>query len=276
MNHSNTKKKKRALFTYFELFYTKFLKLIQLNCLYFICILPFLLGLTYTVCLLFVNLENAKIIEHFQVFTLFVYLAELIPLYILIPLSVVSAICFGPLTAGLTFCVRNIVSRRPFWISDLFSRAKSNFKQGVILGLIDILVFGSCMLYFKMDIGSGMNFYSIIKFVAIFIAIAYFIMRFYTYTMVVTFDLSVKDILNNARLFLVLGFFKNLISVAIGLIVLISFISTPVIDIILFFTLYFSLCRFSAVFSTYPIIEKYMLKSKKKEAKTEDKVTDNG
>ena len=272
MSYSDKKKKKRAIFNYFELFYTKFLKLIQLNFIYSICILPFVVGLVYITC---VVLEVApEVVNYSEIFKLLVNIAIHIPDYILIPLFIVSAIFYGPLTAGLTFCTRNIVSRKVFWVSDLFSRAKSNFKQGLILGLIDIFVFLSCLLYLKMDIGgNGMNFYGVIKFIAIFIAIAYFVMRFYTYTMAVTFELSIKDIFNNARLFLVLGFLKNLIAILIGLIVLISFISTPVIDTFLFFALYFSLCRFSAVFSTYPVIEKYMLKSKK--AKNNDAENDS-
>ena len=269
MNNSNNKqRKKRSVFTYFELFFTKFSKLVQLNFVYTLCILPFILGITYFTCGFFY--VPAEIINYSQLLTLLVYFAKSIPIYILLPLFLFSTVFFGPLTAGLTFCVRNIVTRKPFWISDMFSRAKSNFKQGLILGIIDILVYFSCILYFKMDIGEGANFYSVIKFVAIFIAIAYFIMRFYAYTMVVTFELSIKDILNNARLFLVLGFFKNLFSVLIGLLVFISFLSTPVIDIFLFFALYFSLCRFSAVFCTYPIIEKYMLKPKKKKSTETD------
>lgn len=266
----NSTKKKRAVFTYFELLYTKFLKLVQLNFVYMICILPLILGITYFTCLM-LNI-SAEVIGYSQILTLLVYITELIPIYILVPLFIASAIFYGPLTAGLTFCVRNMVTRKAFWISDLFTKAKSNFKQSLIFGLIDIFVILCCVLYCSMELGEGLNFYNAIKYVAIFVAVLYFFMRFYIYTMVVTFDLSIKNILTNARLFVVLGFFKNLLATLIGAVIAISFISTPIIDIVLFATLYFSLCRFSAVFSTYPVIDEYILRPQKKKT-TENETT---
>lgn len=270
----NQNKEKRAIFRYFEIIYTKFSKLILLNLMYFACIAPLLCGIIYFTCVIFG--VSAQTVQAFFFIHMSVWVTELIPLPVFILLFVVSLAAYGPLTAGFTYCIRNIATGKHFWLSEMFSRAKSNLKQGFIFGIIDITVLFSLILYLASDTsalqGSGFVFYQSAKIIAVIVSVVYFWIRFYTYSIAVTFELSVKDIFKNALIFCVLGFFKNIISTLLIAFVTFTFTSTPKVDLILLATLFFSICRFSVVFSTYPIIEKYMIKATKKadQSKTEE------
>ena len=260
--------KKRAIFRFFETIVNSFSKLILVNLLYFICILPMFFGVVYLFCVLFISPESTLVqnssFVHMTMWTLDGVI-KFLGLIIAGIFFLLSCIAYGPLTAGLTYCTRNIVQGRIVFVTDLFTKAKENIKQGIILGLTDIFVFASFMLYLASDVsvlnGTYALIFKIVKIIAILICIAYLCLRFYTYTMCVTFNLELKHIFGNALRFLVLGFFKNLIALLLVAIVLVSFLSTPRIDIILIITLFFSILRFSVQFTTFPIIEKYMLKN---------------
>ncbi len=258
--------KKRAIFRFFETIANNFSKLILLNLMYFICILPMFFGVVYFFCVLFISPESTLVQNssfiHMTMWALGGILDFIGPLIACV-IFVLSCIAYGPLTAGLTYCTRNIVQKRVVFVTDIFTKAKENLKQGIILGLTDIFVGASFLLYLASDssalAGNYALIFKIVKILAVLICIAYLSVRFYTYTMCVTFDLQLKYIFGNAFRFLVLGFFKNLIALLIIALVLISFLSTPRIDIILIITLFFSILRFSVQFTTFPIIEKYML-----------------
>ena len=103
------------------------------------------------------------------------------------------------------------------------------------------------------------------KYIAIFASVLYFMMRFYTYTMAVSVELKLKDIFRNARLFLVLGFGRNLLALLIIVIAIFSFLSTSFIDIVLLATFLFSCCAFVAMYLTFPVVKKYMYPSEESE-----------
>jgi len=261
-SRNSADKEKREIFKYFEIIFSKASKLILLNLIYFICILPIFCAGVYLVCTLFE--VSVELIQKIYFVHLTVWITGVIPTPLFFLLLVVSVVCYGPLTAGFTYCIRNIANGEHFWISDMFTRAKSNLKQGIVFGLIDLIVLLSCLLYISADIsvlqGGNLFFYQIARILALIIFAIYMWIRFYSYTIAVTVELRIKDIFKNSLIFCVLGFFRNIISTAVCLFVILTFTSTPKVDIALIAALIFSVCRFTAVFSTYPIINKYMLK----------------
>ncbi len=261
-------KEKRVFIKYFEIIFSNASKLISLNLIYFLCLIPLLCVSIYLICILF-NV-SPEIVQSVYFMHLAVWITESIPFPVILILFVLSAIIYGPLTAGLTYCIRNIATSKPFWISDMFSRAKSNFKQGIILGFTDLIVISSCLLYLSSNTsvlgGSGLITFRIAQVLSIAVTLIYVWIRFYAYTIVVTFDMKIKDIFKNTLIFCVLGFFRNIAAIIVSAFIIYTFILTPRVDIVLIAALLFSLCRFTAVFSTYPVIEKYMLKN----ASTED------
>lgn len=275
-NNNSENREKRAVVKYFEIIFSKASKLILLNLAYFACLIPLLCGAIYMVCVLFG--VSAETIQSIYFVHLSVWITGIVPTPVFITLFFVSLIAYGPLTAGFTYCIRNIATEKHFWISDMFSRAKSNFKQGIVFGIIDVIVISSCILYLAPSTsslqGANLVLFRAAQIVSILITITYIWIRFYSYTIAVTFELRIKDIFKNSLIFCVLGFFRNIIAIIVCAFILLTFISTPRIDIVLIAVLVLSLCRFTAVFSTYPIIEKYMLKTAKKKAQNDEEETE--
>ena len=100
-------------------------------------------------------------------------------------------------------------------------------------------------------------------------AVLYFFMRFYLYLMMVTFELSIKKLLKNALIFVILGFKRNVMAVlGIALIVSINvllfalFAMTPLgiaIPLILPFLYLLAVISFTTTYAAYPVIDRYMI-----------------
>lgn len=262
-NSQRNEKEKRAFVKYFELIFSNASKLISLNLVYFLCLIPLLCVSIYLSCILFDI--SPEVIQSVYFVHLAVWITESIPFPVILALLIFSIVIYGPITAGFTYCIRNIATSRYCWISDMFSHAKSNIKQGIALGIADLVVVSSCFLYLSsntsMLAGAGLITFRIAQVVSIVVTLIYVCVRFYAYTIVVTFNMKIKDILKNTLIFCVLGFFRNIVAIVVSAFIIYTFISTPRVDVVLIAALLFSLCRFTAVFSTYPVIEKYMLKN---------------
>ena len=98
-------------------------------------------------------------------------------------------------------------------------------------------------------------------------------MQYYVNTMIVTFDLSLKDIYKNALLFAIGRLPLNILISVIGIIVFILVLMIPsVILYILWFLILYSLFGIITVFMVYPTIDKYMIKANENK---EESITDN-
>ncbi len=259
-------RKKNTVFRFFELLVRKITRLCILNILYLVCILPLICAIISLGVPMFGISE--ELVRNTVFINLIMRLSFWVPLPVGLALVAVSAIFYGPITCGFTYCMRNLATERHVWYSDLFSKAKENFKQGILIGLIDIVVFSSLVLYLRMDASavSGVMYYyyTALRIIAILIAIFYAFMRYYLYTLIVTFELPIKGIFKNSYIFAVLGFGRNLLVTAIILLAVFSLSSTPYLDIFLMGTFTFSFCGFLANYATYPVIKKYMLDVKEK------------
>ncbi len=253
----NAPQKKRFLL-FFELFIRKFFKLIQVNMLYFIVTFPLFAAISFFV--LSATGVDAEIINSNMLLNLFISFLLRLPSPIVWILVVISAILFGPVTAGVTYILRNFAREEHAWIlSDLYERTKQNFKQGLIAGLIDILLIVSLVLYLTMKITdpSMEGYFQFIRYVAIIAFVIYQIMRFYIYTIMVTFDLPFIAIIKNSWLFAVLGFIRNICSIVFAGAVLV--VSSMYLSIVFVPFISLALSGFIVVFNSYPTIKKYML-----------------
>ena len=254
---------KKRFILFFEILWRKLWQIIGINLLYFIIVLP-VFAYVMVFVLQSVGITSADVVDN-TLFTVFYYILNL-PSGLMWTLIAVSAVLYGPATCGLTYILRNFTRQEHAWtFSDFFDRAKQNFKQGLIAGIIDIVLVMSCSMYIAMDpavLGGGMWYLLIFKYIAITIAIIYFIMRFYIYTMIVTFDMGYKAIFKNALLFVVLGFFRNLWSVFFIALTLATSISYA---LVFFAVITPALCQFIAVFNSYPTIDRYMLQPIRKQ-----------
>ncbi len=202
--------------------------------------------------------------------------------YVLYSLTALVLFTFGLVNVGTTYILRNIVKGEPIFLwHDFWYAIKRNWKQGLILGILDLLL-SFCIVY-------GLFFYSfnmsdltitVLFYISVVLAFIYFLMRFYMYIMVVTFDLSLFKILKNSFIFSLLGIKRNLLAlIGIAVIAIVSYtflIYLPPIGIILPFILVFSHCAFMATYAAFPKIKKVMIDPYYAEHPEEDPDRDDG
>ena len=136
-------------------------------------------------------------------------LLELGLLYLLLTLPLVTN---GLACAGTTFITRNFAREKPvFLVSDYFSCIKKNWKQALIVGIINLVV-GGIMVYsafFYFFAGTTASLICMALVIALFVA--FVVMQFYIYVMMVTFRYSIYKLYKNAVYMIFLGWKENLI-----------------------------------------------------------------
>ena len=183
-------------------------------------------------------------------------------------LVVFQLITYGWQRTATTYILRNLVrGDGVFMISDYFYAIRRNLKQGFIMGVIDcaaLFALGFDLFYFwNAPTTGGNNVMYLTIFALVFI---YGVMRFYTYLMMVTFDMKLGKIFKNALIFTVMGFKRNILALlGMGLLtgifaVLIIFLGQPIPAFyIIPFLCLLGFCGFMYTFAAYPVIEKYMI-----------------
>ncbi len=258
---------KKSFFHFFELYFRKFWRFLSLNLWYFLVTLPMLLYVFYTVNGIFAD-RLSELGEDVILLSGVGFIAALfnrIPSVLNVPLLILSVLLYGPVTMGLTYIFRNFAREEHAWMSDLWSRAWSNARQGLFFGIMDILVVWLCVNgMFGGVAAAGKNLgYALSVILSVICGVAlviWFFMRHYTYLMAVTVNLNVFRILKNAWLFVVLGFGRNVISSLVTLACLVvSFLLAPLLTIITVPLFYYSFTWFCTTFTCYPIVKKYII-----------------
>ena len=188
--------------------------------------------------------------------------------WVMAALILFHVVTYGWQKVGTTYILRGLVrGDGVFMFSDYFYAIKRNMKQGFVMGLLDsaaIFALGFDLFYLWNSPTTGVNsFMYIMIFALIFI---YGVMRFYTYLMLVTFDMKLGKILKNALIFTIMGIKRNLMAIlGMGLLVvifgaLILFLGRilPAVIILPFLCL-LGFCGFMYTFAAYPVIQKYMI-----------------
>ncbi len=271
---------------YWQLYFRNFNKMLGYSVVYFFVMLPLILFALYFVAA-FVNPDlftnyfeeiqksladqqlapGEQVIENSWTILLMMALVS-IPSYILIPLVLISAIAIGPLNCGIAYCMRNHAREDHAWFTDMFVRAWRNKKQGLIFGFIDFAVVLSTLIYVLSpdSLGLPAGMFTYLRYLGIAIFIIYMVMRWYIYQMIVTFNLNIRGLLKNAWMFVLLGAGRNLVAVIGSLLLIAFFLLFPVyypyampyfIPIIIM--LFWGLLMFLAVFSTYPVMHRYLV-----------------
>ncbi len=184
-------------------------------------------------------------------------------IYVLFCLPIVT---IGPATAGMTKILRNYArEEHAFLWGDFIETFKKNFKQSFLFSLID----GAILLFLAFDLrvvmllmGTANKMMLTISLAAILFTITvYFFMRYYIYSMMITFRLTLRQLFKNAFIFCWAAFFKNLLLTVIilGLTALMIFKANIILLLFLLITLYFSTIGFMINFFINPTIKKYMI-----------------
>lgn len=179
---------------------------------------------------------------------------------------VILVLTFGVSTIGLVYNMRNVCTGEyvDTW-NDFFYAIKRNFKQGIVLGILDavfifILVY-DIIMYSAL---SGTSFmYLVFYYASILFAVVYYVMRFYMYLQLVTCKMSIWKIIKNSFLLTALGFKRNLIGIIGAVIFLVSYIYSylflPQFAILLLCMFVFSFLTYLGVYCGYPVVKRYVI-----------------
>lgn len=252
---------------FFQVLGRKFWKLIQFNLIYLVFNIPaivisyFLSG--YLISSIPLTMESPADIVAF----LFVY--GFPPMILLMAIPVIAV---GPAQAGLTYLLRCFSYETPtFYWSDFKDKMKENFKQGLIVSLINLAAFIFLLLDFHLYSQLSKNGSSILLAAAngiLFLILILFIMMcMYIYPMMVTYELKLKYLYKNAFLFSIGRFLPNIAVLLISILLIMapmlivlftgSAIALAVIYIY-YILLGFTLPGLAINFFINPVIDKYL------------------
>ncbi len=255
---------------FFEVFFRKFWNLIKINLLFGIFNIPAILFL-----LLFSMYYNQLILPQEMVQTgeeLVGYLSgftfPLLLLFICLPLITV-----GPAQAGMTYILRNYSrEEHAFLWYDFKENAKKNFKQSMIVGAINAVITVLVMMdiYIYMKVQTDSILIPIANSLIIVAFLLFMMMSMYIYPMMVTFQLTTKQLYKNALLFAIMKFIPNvLILIVCFLVVIVPFYFAPFVGYVLLIFITMALVSYITNFFVYAKIDRYMIQKVEEEGQAE-------
>lgn len=251
---SKDEPQKHSFFLFFELYFRKFWKLIEVNMLFFVCCIPF------AIPLLLVGIFKVNV-------TLVFYLS-------LVPLIGISV-----LIPGLTYILRNFARQEPAFLwMDFKDTIKKNWQQSLKVGIIDTVIFLAMILalnvYYHL---LASNTILVIPYViCFFVTVVFTFSQFYIFVMLITFDLSLKQLYKNAVILAFAGIGHNLLIVLFcGILLLLNYIIFPV-SLLLVPFLTISTFGFIIVFNVWPSINKFMMPKEDTDDTSESIFEDTG
>lgn len=186
--------------------------------------------------------------------------------------------------AGITHIARSTTrEKHSFIFSDFFDTIKKNWKQSLILGAINLFATVISVVdvwYFwgYLTQGESMSAFGVIGLaIAFFLLVVITFIKYYIWTLTITFDLPVKILIKNSFQFIFLNMARNLlISVIMGIIyaalyllaIINAFCFILAAAILIFVVPGFKASLIQA--NTFPTIKKYMIDPYYKEHKGED------
>lgn len=192
-------------------------------------------------------------------------------LYVLVSLPVVTQ---GLAQAGLTYITRNYAREKHAFIkSDFFETIKKNWKQALIVGILELVV-GAIMafaLYFywmSAMTAEEFSFMSIIPVaLSLFMVMMFVFTRYYLYLQMITFKMSLRQLIRNSVLFAMAGVKQNLVitlslvAIYALLIVLLLFYTWIAIPIVIAMWVFFlpAFRSFLIQFTIFPLVKKAII-----------------
>lgn len=177
---------------FFDMLKTRFLKLIQVNLMFVLFLLPAIFFIYAFIMYIMLGAEVEDMLQMLNQTLLF-----------LIP-------CLGFAGIGMTglvYITRNWARDEHAWVwSDFIDTIKHNWKQGLVLGLIDgvlIYVISMAGLFYAMNSGANVLFYGL-GWLMVVLLIVLGMVNIYIWPMIITYDLGLFKQLRNA-LVLALG-----------------------------------------------------------------------
>lgn len=182
---------------------------------------------------------------------------------VLFSISALALFTFGPVNAGCAYLVKSLVKCEPVFIfEDFFRTIKTNLRQSIIVGIFDILIMGAsayAVSFYLMNYKS----YSIMFFCSLAMVCVYMFIRFYIYNILVTFKVSLRQLVKNSFILAILAMGKNFLAlIGIAILALVAFAFSMVFipaTVIILMMFFFSTATFISTYVAYPKIKRYMI-----------------
>jgi uncharacterized membrane protein YesL len=226
--------------TFFAILGRKFWKICTINLMYIVFSLPALIlaffASTYIIGILLPNLNMDTLAKVFEeagyvlkegvTIEMFVASQMVIGYFVFaMLLTGLSLIIVGPVHAGATYLLRNYSREEHAFVwSDFKEHAIKNFKQSLISSLIGLavtlLLVINFVFYSSGEIINNYILQTILRTISILLLIFWCIIQMYIYPMMVTFNLSLKQLYKNCMLFSILKLPLNILILLFSLIIL--------------------------------------------------------
>ena len=144
--------------------------------------------------------------------------------YVFYGLGALTLFTFGVVNVGTAYILRNIAMGEPVFVwNDFWYAVKRNWKQALPFGAFDLIINGVLVInVVNMIVTEPVFFTSMMLWCNVIIFFVYFIMRYYIYIQMVTFDLKITKILKNSLIFTLIGMKRNILAL-LAIVVLLAF-----------------------------------------------------
>lgn len=189
--------------------------------------------------------------------------------------TVIPMVAIGPIQAGFTYILQSFIKEKPVFLThDFFARAKSNLGQSLLVSLIDLFVtaFFVLDLYLYNQIlanNEGSFFWTACMVLMSVLFLVYAVMHFYIYPILVTFNVTLRQLYKNSFLLAMRSFFPGLLVIAINFLImflLVTFISNPLYLLIIMAVIVFGFLGLINNYFSYKYVKFYLLDPAMEEA----------
>lgn len=246
---------KHPIKVFFGVYTRKFYKLLQLNLIHFICSFPAILTALVISGNFFGSMFESK---NYPVSIWLSFAACM---------CVFNIVSVGPFQSGFTFVLRNFSREEHAFVwHDYLRTAKKNLKQSLILTAINLGIFAAFSASFSWYLGQSEKsiFLSIAVGIQGLFLIIFMMMQIYTYQIMITFELKIKDIYKNSFLFAIGMFVPNLGIILICVLLSTLLMSHIVLALILLPTFTLSVMGLIVNFYSNRVIKRHMIDSQNK------------
>lgn len=240
----------------------RFWKMVTLNLLYLLFSVPALIimwFINYTLLMLFFS---GAVVGDEQAAT------GITQLCMFLTCVLYALIGGGAPTAGMTYVLRNYREDRHSWVwADFKEKTRENLKQGTAVMVIDyvmLFLLGVNFWFYGMYASANAAAYILQGLMAV-IFLIFLLIHCYIYPIMISFDLSVKDIYKYSLLLAVGKLPTSVASAALCLafclLLIIPAFFMPVFVFLFIPFIMFSFNSFINLFITYPLVKKYISKN---------------
>lgn len=209
--------------------------------------------------------EKGRVKLYFEI--LWVRLWKLFALNFIFTLFCIPIVTIGPAIAGMTRVLKNYaIDKHAYVFGDFWEGFKKDFPKALVLGIIDIIAYSGLILGIRMypefakHEGYG-YFYGVFA-VTIAVGIAFTIMNFYMYLMLVSTNLSMNNIVKNSLYLSFLAPKQNLRAFVLAAAAVIVYVLLVAINLQFLFIVPFlpaAFIAFTICFICYPVVQKYVI-----------------